>query len=78
MSWNYRVISTKSEDGEDILVVSEVYYNSKGEIKAVSEDPVYLAEENINTLKEVLKKIHDAFEKEVLVYDEIEFSSDLD
>ena len=34
--WNYRVI-----EHEEMFYIHEVYYNDKGEITAISEDPMH-------------------------------------
>lgn len=42
MTWNYRVI-----ENEGMFHIHEVYYNDKGEITAISEDPIAPAGETL-------------------------------
>jgi len=68
MIWNYRVIESKG-----VFHIHEVYYNGKGEITAMSEDPIAPAGETIEELKNALKYYQQAVKRPILKREEIEF-----
>lgn len=68
MTWNYRVI-----ESEDMFHIHEVYYNNKGEITAISENPIAPAGETIEELKSALTYYQQAVKRPILKRKEIEF-----
>jgi hypothetical protein len=67
--WNYRVI-----EHEEMFYIHEVYYNSKGEITSISEDPMYPCGENIDELRSDMEHFLQAFSRPVLKKEEIRFA----
>jgi hypothetical protein len=68
MTWNYRVVESKG-----VFQIHEVYYNDKGEITAMSEDPIAPAGETVEELKNSLKYYRQAVKRPILKREEIEF-----
>ncbi len=69
MIWNYRVI-----EHDRFFAIHEVYYNDKGEITAISEDPIAPAGETLDELKGALKYYQQAVKRPILKKEEIEFA----
>ena len=69
MVWNYRVIE---HDG--LFYIHEAYYNDKGDIIAISEDPMHPHGENLKELKGDIEYFLQAFNRPVLKKDEIKFA----
>jgi hypothetical protein len=69
MTWNYRVI-----ENESMFHIHEVYYNDKGEIIAISEDPIAPAGETLEELKGDLKYYQQAVKRPILKKEEIKFA----
>ena len=74
MSWNYRVVKRTYCCEETWYQIHEAYYNSNGEITAITEKPVDPAGLTMDELKESLEWMQKALEKPVLDYDNIEFA----
>jgi hypothetical protein len=70
MPWNYRVIENKG-----MFHIHEVYYNDKGEIIAISEDPIAPAGETLEELKGDLKYCQQAVKRPVLKKEEMKFAN---
>jgi hypothetical protein len=69
MTWNYRVI-----ENEGMFHIYEVYWNDKGEITAISEDPIAPAGETLEELREDLKYYQQAIKRPILKKEEIKFA----
>jgi len=69
MVWNYRVI-----EHDRFFAIHEVYYNDKGDITAISEDPMHPQGETLKELKNDMKYFLQAFNRPVLKKDEIKFA----
>ncbi len=67
--WNYRVI-----ESEEVFRIHEVYYNSKGEITAFSEDPITPLGETLDELRGDLEYYLQALDRPVLKKEEITFA----
>lgn len=67
--WNYRVI-----ESEEVFCIHEVYYNSKGEITAFSEDPITPLGDTLDELKGDLEYYLQALDRPVLKKEEIVFA----
>jgi hypothetical protein len=65
--WNHRVMRHKKE-GKTWLAIHEVYYNDEGEPHSWTEEPVSLAGECIEDLREELKQILRCLDKPTLEY----------
>jgi hypothetical protein len=77
MSWNYRVVKGKSEDGdEEYFGIHEVYYNKDGSIRLMTESPVAAISETAEGLRDVLNRMAACFSKDVLVEGEIVFTEE--
>lgn len=81
-TWNYRVVHrthrsphSKLEDGydhsEESYAIHEVYYGVDGKVIAVSMEPVPAYAESLQGLDWVLRKFREAYEKDVLEWDNI-------
>lgn len=66
--WNYRIIEKSSNfyKEEKYYELYEVYYNEKGEIWALSQEPMSIWFENKKELKTLLKQIKDATKRTIL------------
>jgi len=69
MIWNYKVI-----EHDSFFVIHEVYYNDKGDITAISEDPMHPHGEMPEELKNDMKYFLQAFNRPVLKKDKIKFA----
>lgn len=69
MTWNYRVI-----ESEGMFHIHNVYYNDKGDITAISEDPIAPAGETLEELKGDLKYYQQAVKSPILKKEDIEFA----
>jgi len=69
MHWNYRVIKS-----EDVFHIHEVYYNAKGDICAISEDPMCPHGETLKELKSDMEHFLQAFNRPVLKREKIKFA----
>lgn len=69
MIWNYRVI-----EHDRFFAIHEVYYNDKGEITAISEDPIAPSGESLKELKSDLKYYLQAMNRPILKKEGIEFA----
>ena len=68
MSWNYRVMK-QVFDGDDFLQIHEVYYDKKNK-KSWTVNGVTVAGESIEELRDVLNKMLEALDKEILDYED--------
>lgn len=68
MSWNYRVVKLSKKDGDDnIYQIAEVYYDdTTGKINAYSLEPPIPYGNNINEIKQIIKHMEQAINKEIL------------
>jgi len=66
MSWNYRVMK-QVFDGDDFLQIHEEYYDKKKK-KSWTVNGVTVAGESIEELRDVLNKMLEALDKEILDY----------
>lgn len=69
MSWNYRVI-----EHEGIFTVHEVYYNDKGDITSISQDPMGPSGDSLEELKADMEYFLHALDMPVLKKGEIVFA----
>jgi hypothetical protein len=67
--WNYRVI----EHG-DMFYIHEVYYNARGEITAISENPMHPCGESLDELNGDMELFLQALNRPVLKKEEIRFA----
>lgn len=83
MSWNYRICRQRfdgfdpeihDEQDEYAFGIHEVYYNSLGEIYAISADPVDPYGTSVEELAECFMMMNDAFVKDVINLDEVEYA----
>ena len=69
MSWDYRVI-----EHEGMFTIHEVYYNDKGDITSISEDPMGPSGETLEELKDDMQYFLQALGMTVLKKEEIVFA----
>lgn len=69
MIWNYRVI-----EHDKFFAIHEVYYNDKGKITAISEDPMHPHGNNLEELKGDMEYFFQAFSRPVLKKNKIKFA----
>jgi hypothetical protein len=65
MSWNYRIMKSVVM-GEELYGIHEVYYDEGGNPNGWTEEPIYLLESSIADLRNVLSRINEAFDKEII------------
>lgn len=71
--WNHRVIKKIYEDGEEEYGIHEVFYNTDGTIFGYTQEPVRVACESIDALREYLQWMVNCLDKDILVDGEVEF-----
>lgn len=69
MIWNYRVI-----EHDRFFAIHEVYYNDKGDITAISEDPMEPSGQTLEELKGDLEYFLQVLNKPVLKKNKIKFA----
>lgn len=69
MSWEYRVIE---HDG--MFTIHEVYYNDKGDVISISQDPMGPSGDTLEELKSDMEYFLEALDMPVLKKEEIVFS----
>ena len=62
---DYRVVHWH-QNGKDTFAVHQVYYDSRGNPQRISDDPVSMSTDNIDTLKDQQFHIAGAFLQEIL------------
>ena len=67
--WNYRLIRRK-ENGEESVAIHEVYYDSDGQPRGCTRDPVGFVGNDVEDLAKEVAHMEQAFGKEVLDYEE--------
>jgi hypothetical protein len=73
MSWNHRVIQKKDKSGNLYFEIHEAYYNDEHELCALTETAVSPCGNSVEDLKLSIKMMATAFEKPVLLENEIEY-----
>lgn len=80
MTWNHRVVkkvfNKGTENEEEQYSIREVFYNSDGAIFAHTENPIDLACESLEGLKQYIEWCLNAFDKPILIDGEVEFAKD--
>lgn len=76
MTWNHRVVKKIYPSGEESFGIHEVFYNEKGEIYAYTEDPIDLACESTDALKEYIGWCLKACDQPILIDGEVIFAKD--
>ena len=71
MNWDYRVIKHSG-----MFTIHEVYYNDKGDITSISQDPMGPSGDTLEELKDDMKYFLQALDMPVLEKEEIVFASD--
>lgn len=66
MSWNYRIIKNK-----DCYQISEVYYDSKGNINGYGDAPIPYGESK-EEVKECLDLMYESLNKSILNIEDLE------
>jgi hypothetical protein len=66
MTWNYRRVAIKYDDGYTEYGIYEVYYDSDGSILARTEDPVGVTSDSEYNLGRVYEMMDEAFNQPVL------------
>lgn len=80
MTWNHRVVrkvfNKGTENEEEEYSIREVFYNDEGAIYGYTENPIDLACESLDSLKEYIQQCLDACDKPILIEGEVEFAKD--
>lgn len=77
--WNHRVVKATYPNGEEYYSIREVFYNKDGEIYAYTTEPVDIAGESVEEVKEYLQWCLDCIDKPMLEDGKVDFAnSDLD
>ena len=66
MVWNYRVVRNNSDEWEEFSI-REVYYEKDGSVQGITVDAIAPISESVEGLREVLQRMLEACEKDVLV-----------
>ena len=72
--WNYRLVKKQTER-EELIGVHEVYYNSDGEPRSCTKNPIGIQRESVEELAKEHFRMKQAFEKPVLEYESFGSSS---
>ena len=73
MTWNHRVIKEILKDGSEWFSIREVYYNDDGSIYAYTQEPIDIAGESLDELREYLQWCLSCLEAPVLEDGKVEF-----
>ena len=76
MTWNYRRVAVKYDDGYTEYGIYEVYYDSDGKILARTENPVGVASDSEYNLGRVYEMMDEAFNQPVLTDDDFALDND--
>lgn len=74
--WNHRVVKKVFESGEEQYSVREVFYNDDGQIYAYTEDPIDLACETPEALREYIQWCLNCLDKPILEDGKVIFAKD--
>jgi hypothetical protein len=74
--WNHRVVKKVFESGEEQYSVREVFYNDNGDICAYTEDPIDLACESLDGLREYIQWCLNCLDKPILEDGKVVFAKD--
>jgi len=67
--WNFRIIKSYTESGEEIYGIYEVHYNVEGVVVGYTEYPFELYSDSLSDLKQLItKELPKALEEEVLTF----------
>ncbi|MGL5328867.1 MAG: hypothetical protein ACRDD7_06335 [Peptostreptococcaceae bacterium] len=66
MSWEYRLVKRNYTDYGELVEITEVYYDDKGNIEGYGEAPVPYGETK-EEVKECLDLMYKALEKEIIM-----------
>lgn len=69
--WNYRIMKKKNRHGQFDFGIYEVFYDDLGQVKGCTKNSLTPVCESEDSLKEEIKIMMDAFEKETLIYEEL-------
>ena len=76
MNWDYRVIKRTFKMPSGYLEIQhaiyEVYYDEDGNVNTWSANPMYIAGETLDELRDDLKRYSAAFDRPILDWDELE------
>jgi hypothetical protein len=74
--WNHRVVKNVFDDGYEQYSIREVFYNDAGEIYAYTENPVDLACETLDGLREYIRWCLKALDNPILEEGKVKFVKD--
>lgn len=64
MTWNHRVVRVKETDNDDLLILTEVFYDENGKPTGYTEP--FMCSETIDGLRELLARLSEALAEPVL------------
>ncbi len=83
MTWNYRLVKKHTKNPERLggneyytYAIHEAYYDSKGKVNGITENPIDLSAEHLNDLMITWDMVFEAFAAPILDYDTIGDDSD--
>lgn len=67
--WNYRIMKRKNDQGQFDFGIYEVFYDDNGKVIGSTENPLTPVCDSPDDLRQELKIMMDAFDKETLTYE---------
>ena len=78
MTWNYRLVKRHTKNPQSLggneyctYAIHEAYYDSKGKVNGITENPIDLSAEHLNDLMITWDMLSEAFAAPILDYDTI-------
>ncbi|MCU0352036.1 MAG: hypothetical protein MUF43_14600 [Flavobacterium sp.] len=68
--WNYRIMKKENDKGQFNFGIYEIFYDDNGKVNSYSENSLTPVCDSEEDLKEEMKIMMEAFEKETLTYKE--------
>lgn len=75
MTWGYRIVKRRGQEGPEAYAIYEVYYNEQGEIEGMTASPAFPAGETPGELRRDLMNMLADSDLPVLEEGKIEFKS---
>ena len=75
MTWNYRIVKKTDTTGEASYAIHEAYYDAKGVVRTITEDPVCVDGATLDELNATWMQLAEAWSDVPLVYEDIEWEA---
>lgn len=70
MSWNWRIVRTQHKDGAVTFGLHEAYYDARGKVWAITDEPVAAEGDSPEEVQDVLRRMLEDAERAPLLYKE--------